>query len=52
MRALRPEIRVVFVSGYSEHPVENELREGDAFLAKPFRPDDLLARLAALLRAA
>jgi PAS domain S-box-containing protein len=52
VRALRPEIRVVFVSGYSEHPVENELREGDAFLAKPFRPDDLLARLAALLRAA
>ncbi len=41
--ALRPECRVLFVAGYSGHPLVTEriLPRGDAFLAKPFLPHDL-----------
>jgi two-component system, cell cycle sensor histidine kinase and response regulator CckA len=45
LTALRPETRVLFMSGYSETAVSRRgrLRDGSAFLAKPFTPD-VLAR--------
>jgi two-component system, cell cycle sensor histidine kinase and response regulator CckA len=48
--AIRPTLRVLFVSGYAEDVVgpTDLLGYGD-ILAKPFRPSDLVARVAALL---
>ncbi|HEY5375965.1 MAG TPA: ATP-binding protein, partial [Polyangiaceae bacterium] len=48
---LRPEIRVLYVSGYTDDP---ELRHGISanevdFLAKPFAPDQLVARVREVL---
>ncbi len=42
MRDRRPGIQVLFMSGYAEGLVGPEL-DGDAFLPKPFRPQDLAA---------
>jgi PAS domain S-box-containing protein len=43
IRRERPEIRVVFMSGYSEELVrlQTELTETAAFIAKPFAPDEM-----------
>lgn len=49
VKARRPDVKVLIVSGYSEHP----LGEGDAaeaFLPKPVPPGTLLAKVAELLR--
>ncbi|MBI4627369.1 MAG: response regulator, partial [Candidatus Rokubacteria bacterium] len=43
--ALRPDARVLFVSGYTDQT----LGPGVAFLMKPFEPDELLRRVRALL---
>lgn len=47
----RPDIRVLFMSGYSAEAVANhgKLRARSAFIAKPFAPGELLARLAELM---
>jgi two-component system, cell cycle sensor histidine kinase and response regulator CckA len=50
--AARPSLRVLFVSGYAEDVVEPaDLQGHGPILAKPFRPRELVARVAALLGA-
>lgn len=46
LRAVRPEIRVLFISGYSDEAIEQHgrLTPGAAFLQKPVQPD-VLARV-------
>jgi PAS domain S-box-containing protein len=43
IRTQRPDIRVIYMSGYSEELVrlQGELTESAAFIAKPFAPDEL-----------
>jgi two-component system, cell cycle sensor histidine kinase and response regulator CckA len=43
LRAIRPGMKMLFISGYSEHAGgrHGSMRPGDAFLAKPFTPDAL-----------
>ncbi len=45
-QALRPRLKVLFMSGYAEHEA---LEEGRPFLQKPFTPERLLGRLRDLL---
>jgi two-component system cell cycle sensor histidine kinase/response regulator CckA len=50
VRSMRPEVEVLFVSGYSAHDVERlQLPEGAAFLQKPFGPETLLEEARRLL---
>jgi len=54
LMARRPELRVIFTSGYSSHgSFRGELAHADwAFLAKPFEPAQLLEVVAAALEGA
>lgn len=54
LRGRRPSLPVVFVSGYApDAALERQLREpGTAFMAKPFRVDDLTALVGSLLAGA
>jgi two-component system cell cycle sensor histidine kinase/response regulator CckA len=49
---LRPGLKVLYMSGYAPDPQHRALFASDraAFLQKPFSPDELAERLAALLR--
>ena len=51
VRALRPDIRVLFMSGYNEEAVlrHGVLAAGTAFLEKPFSPSVLLDRVRSIL---
>jgi two-component system, cell cycle sensor histidine kinase and response regulator CckA len=49
LRSARPELRVVFVTGYGNHPFEQELRPGDTLLTKPFGMEALLSALGEVL---
>jgi signal transduction histidine kinase len=51
MQARRPELKVLFISGYSEEAVRNEgaLRPGTRFMPKPFGLADLERHLRTLL---
>jgi len=50
LRSMRPEVEVLFVSGYSVDDVEHlRLPGGAAFLQKPFRPETLLEKARELL---
>jgi two-component system, cell cycle sensor histidine kinase and response regulator CckA len=51
LRAQRPELRVVFITGYGNHPFEQELRPDDTFLTKPFGMEALLSALGEVLPA-
>lgn len=44
LRADRPQLKVIYISGYSQDIAghELELRPGENFLTKPFTPDELL----------
>jgi PAS domain S-box-containing protein len=48
---LRPELPVLFMSGYTDEEILRRglLREGQPFLQKPFTPEALAAKVAALL---
>lgn len=50
-RELRPDLKIVFMSGYSGGPLIDQLRElgGVTTLEKPFRPSDLVARVRQVL---
>jgi signal transduction histidine kinase len=51
-RVIRPELRVLFVSGFADEEVLQGLeRTGDPLLMKPYTPSDLAARVRALLGA-
>jgi two-component system, cell cycle sensor histidine kinase and response regulator CckA len=47
IRLMRPDISVLYISGYSNNPmVQQEVEEARAsFLAKPFSPNDLLQKV-------
>jgi two-component system, cell cycle sensor histidine kinase and response regulator CckA len=49
--ALRPDVKFLFMSGYSEEAIEQlrTLAEGCAFLEKPFPPQDLVTKVQGLL---
>jgi DNA-binding NtrC family response regulator len=51
LRSTRPELRVLFMSGYSDNAVvRNGLLEDSAtFLQKPFTPEELLRKLRSVL---
>ena len=53
VKALRPGVRVLFMSGYTEDAIVHHgvLDEGIEFLEKPFTRQDLLARVNAILAA-
>jgi two-component system cell cycle sensor histidine kinase/response regulator CckA len=47
LRAIRPGMRTLFISGYSDQAAgrQGRTRPGDFFLAKPFTPDTLAGRV-------
>jgi PAS domain S-box-containing protein len=51
VRAARPDVRVLFVSGSSESALEHQgrLATGEAFLSKPFTPEQLLTKVREVL---
>jgi PAS domain S-box-containing protein len=53
LRALRPGLKVLFMSGYTDRQIvdASTLSEAAAFLSKPFSPDELGKRLRELLDA-
>ena len=44
MRAIRPHLKVLFMSGF-----DLQVPSGYEFIAKPFQPDELVARIQSLL---
>jgi signal transduction histidine kinase/CheY-like chemotaxis protein len=50
---IRPELKVLFVSGYTEHPsiTEGKLPDRTTWLQKPFTRDELLAKVRTALNA-
>jgi PAS domain S-box-containing protein len=51
LRGARPGLRIVFVTGYADTPLDQELRPGDVVLSKPFGMDALTAALGEVLPA-
>ena len=50
---VRPELKVLFVSGYTEHPsiAEGQLPDRTTWLQKPFTRDELLSKVRTALNA-
>ena len=50
-RPVRPEMRILYVSGYSEEAIarQGQLTEGIELLSKPFTPGVLTAKIRELL---
>jgi hypothetical protein len=53
LRGVRPDIRVLFMSGYTDNAIIREGKLGDsaAFLQKPFTPEELLRKLRQIIDA-
>ncbi len=53
LASLRPDTRVLYVSGYTDEAVvpQSVLEAGGAFLRKPFTPDELARKVRAVLEA-
>ena len=49
LRADRPDLLVVYVSGYSDQDVESTLGPGEAFVGKPFTSESLIDALSRVL---
>jgi two-component system cell cycle sensor histidine kinase/response regulator CckA len=49
LRALQPDVKILFMSGYAEKHRTRELRDGEEFIAKPFLPADLFVRVNRIL---
>jgi CheY-like chemotaxis protein len=49
LRPLRPDMRVVFMSGYAKEGTLDDLNVGQAFIQKPFTPQSLVTGLRAVL---
>ena len=51
LKIMRPELRVLFVSGYTEEGVRKQgvLEPGAAYLEKPFTPEVLLQKVREVL---
>jgi CheY-like chemotaxis protein len=51
LKSLHPGLKVLFMSGYAEHPEVHHAEIGDkeAFLAKPFTPEVVLQRVRQVL---
>jgi signal transduction histidine kinase len=52
LRSSRPGMVVLFISGYSDHPIKKYDQQDSAFLQKPFTPDSLSMKVRDLLNAA
>jgi CheY-like chemotaxis protein len=50
LRARQPDVKVLFMSGYSDRARSRELKDGEAFIAKPFLPAELFVRVNQVLR--
>ena len=50
---LRPELKVLYMSGYTDHPLitEGQLADGAMWLQKPFTREELLAKVRTALKA-
>ena len=50
---VRPELKVLYVSGYTEHPsiTEGQLPDRTSWLQKPFTRDELLSKVRTALNA-
>jgi DNA-binding NtrC family response regulator len=50
-RAMRPDLKVLLTSGFSQHPVPRSAppRPTAAFIAKPYRPSELAAKIRRVL---
>ena len=48
---LRPSLRILYTSGYDQGELSDETSDGAAFLAKPFTPESLAAKVRELLDA-
>lgn len=48
-RARRPDLPALMVTGYAEMPAASGAIEGLVVIQKPYRPDDLVSRLRAVL---
>jgi hypothetical protein len=52
LKPLRPDMKIIFMSGYSEHAMLNrQMLESAAYLAKPFSPQDLAVKVRQVLAA-
>jgi DNA-binding response OmpR family regulator len=49
LRRVRPDLPVLFASGYSPEQLPEPLAPGHLVLDKPYRPEELLARVRQLL---
>jgi two-component system, cell cycle sensor histidine kinase and response regulator CckA len=49
LRRTRPNIRVLFMSGYTDQPIDDDRGGVDAFLQKPFSPVELTRKLREIL---
>jgi two-component system, cell cycle sensor histidine kinase and response regulator CckA len=45
LHALQPDLKVLFMSGYSDKDQARPLRDGEEFIAKPFLPAELFVRV-------